>query len=273
MYFSTKIKVMRNILNNLLNKNIITITRSTINILGLEIYFYGLCYVAAFFLCRYMICRMLNYRSEKSINEIDRIIFTSFLFGILGGRVGCILIYGNHSSILAKLVYSIFSRWHGMDFRSGLLVSGLSMTYMLYNSKNVDLKQDISVILSAVAQYVPLGISIGRFGNFLNEEFMQQVKLGSITLPLCLFSMITEGLLGFLIISIINKYENLRYGYLYFLMIYNCFRFINDFYRPDDAGPIIYMMLRSSQFVCVLIFLLSFLILIYRKKSIRHRKK
>ena len=245
------------------NIGFIEFTREAINLHipqfpKLSIRWYGLCYLISYLL----ISHQLKKESEKakiglSEDQFSRLAEISFMSGIIGGRLWYLIFRYMEYGI--EIGYRPFHVWEGgMAYQGGLILGVLGgIGYMFFIKK----AEAIGKLLDIATSKLPLGIMIGRFGNFANEEFMNQI----FGIPSCLFSSITEGLIPYLILN--HTFNFRKYEYVSssaFFMLYSLIRFLNDFYREEKVHEFVFMELKLSQYVCIVIFFLSLAILAFR---------
>lgn len=245
--------------------------------MNVQIKYYALCYIISFIIIRYLsINRFINHiqGSNKYNNDmqyrqlqytLDIILQYSFMIGIIGGRIGYILLdYPENLPIMHKL-YDGFMQfpWYGMDFKSGALAFIVLLILMLYCYGIT--KRYIYEILESIAIYAPIGLGIGRFGNFLNNEFMDTVNIyiafWNLQMPVCLLAMLLEGFTAFALMYMIN-YMNASNKIALFFIIYSIMRFITDIYRPE---PKIISVFNLSQIICMIILIISIIYLIHSR--------
>ncbi len=88
---------------------------------------------------------------------------------ILGGRIGYMLFYDFQR--LQAEPWSLFMVWQGgMSFHGGLLGVLLAMAW--YGRKH---GRSLLDVLDFIAPMVPVGLGLGRFGNFINGELPGRV--------------------------------------------------------------------------------------------------
>jgi phosphatidylglycerol---prolipoprotein diacylglyceryl transferase len=214
----------------------------------LPVRWYGLSYICAFYaiknLTKYSL-RRFNFRKDKYIDNLGEILLLS---GIVGGRLWYLII--RYFEFGIPIYVSCLKVWEGgMAFQGGLVVaiiSGLLWTYYIERG-NIPLISDI------ILSNLPLGILIGRVGNFLNCEFMERVT--SLNLPTCLLASIVEGLIPFILLQLIlhtTDYRPFNLSYS-FGLLYGLARFATDIFRIE---PVYYWNLKLSQLICLGIILL-----------------
>jgi phosphatidylglycerol:prolipoprotein diacylglycerol transferase len=131
----------------------------------LAIRWYGLMYLAAgvtgFLLARRRAAEIWRgFRRE----EIEDIIFYGMIGVIVGGRVGSVIFYHFHDFLADPLM--LLRVWEGgMSFHGGLL--GVLVAVGWYARKT---GRALFAMYDFVAPVVPIGLGLGRLGNFIGGE-------------------------------------------------------------------------------------------------------
>jgi phosphatidylglycerol---prolipoprotein diacylglyceryl transferase len=86
---------------------------------------------------------------------------------ILGGRLGHVIIY-NLNYYSHHLIEIIQIRKGGMSFIGGMI--GVAVSLILVARTHKIPQQEMNIVLDLVLLIVPVGIFLGRIGNFLNQE-------------------------------------------------------------------------------------------------------
>jgi phosphatidylglycerol:prolipoprotein diacylglycerol transferase len=116
-----------------------------------------------------------------------------------------------------------------------------------------------------VAPFVPIGLGLGRIGNFINGELWGRETdvpwafnvNGSALHPTQLYEALLEGLVLFVLLYAYSaKPRPYRAVSGLFLLIYGVFRFVVEFYRvPDahmgDGGYLAWGWLTTGQLLCL----------------------
>ncbi len=198
------------------------------SILGLDIRWYALAYVAAF-IVGYLLFRHLMSALDSQIKldkkQLDDLLTAVILGVIFGGRLGYVLMYNLPFFVAHPL--EIFAVWHGgMSFHGGLV--GVMVAVFLY-ARTLHRANAISGttpniafrILDLLAVVTPIGFFFGRIANFINMEVMGRptdapwgvVFNGYTQIPLHpspLYEAATEGIVLFIIMFCLYKFTNLR---------------------------------------------------------------
>lgn len=246
----------------------------------LSIHWYGLMYGMGLFLAHIL----GRYRAKRSCgwseSEADHLVFYAMLGVVIGGRLGYSLFYNSIYSIHHPL--SVFAIWEGgMSFHGGLL--GVLVSLIFCAQK---LKKDFWAVADFIAPLVPLGLALGRIGNFINGELwgrptilpwaMQFPKAdltkASLNLrhPSQLYECALEGVLLFILIWVFSKKPK-PVGAVsgLFASLYAAFRFIAEYFREPDAhlGFIAFNWLTMGQLLSLPLFVVG-LWLLYRAKRL-----
>ena len=198
------------------------------SILGLDIRWYALAYVAAFIVGYLLFRRLMNSRDSQiklDKKQLDDLLTAVILGVILGGRLGYVLMYNLPFFVAHPL--EIFAVWHGgMSFHGGLV--GVIIAVFLYartlrrtNAISGTTPNIAFRILDLLAVVTPIGFFFGRIANFINMEVMGRptdapwgvVFNGYTQIPLHpspLYEAATEGVLLFTIMFCLYKFTKLR---------------------------------------------------------------
>jgi phosphatidylglycerol:prolipoprotein diacylglycerol transferase len=136
----------------------------------LQIRWYGLMYligiISSYSLVQYQI-RKKNL--EINTKAIEEIYFYCIVGLIVGGRIGYVIFY-NFSFYLDN-PFEILAIWHGgMSFHGGLIGALLSSGYIIKKRKI-----DFWLFADIIIVTVPIGLGLGRIGNFINGELCGRI--------------------------------------------------------------------------------------------------
>jgi len=209
----------------------------------LDIHWYGLMYLLGFALAWGLARRQLR-RPWVTVQreQIDDLIFYGALGVVVGGRLGYVLFY-NLDRLLAEPSW-LFRIWEGgMSFHGGLL--GVAAV-MLWYSRRTGLAP--GALLDFVAPLVPLGLGLGRLGNFIGQELWGRPTslpwgmvfpadpLALPRHPSQLYQFALEGLLLFAVLWWYAARPRPRWSTAaLFLLLYGGLRFLVEFVREPDA--------------------------------------
>ncbi len=207
----------------------------------LAVRWYGMMYLLGFlgaYLSMLHIVRVRAYAIGKE--TISDLLFYAVLGVVLGGRFGYCLFY-NGKYYLSNPV-QIFYVWEGgMSFHGGFLGVVIVLSIFCVRRR---LSPHIVGDLAAIA--VPIGLCLGRLGNFINGELWGRVTdlpWGVVfpeggpepRHPSQLYEAGLEGVLMFVIIYLLHR-RQVRAGIpcFSFLFGYGIFRFVVEFVRQPD---------------------------------------
>jgi phosphatidylglycerol:prolipoprotein diacylglycerol transferase len=210
----------------------------------LEFRWYGLMYVMGFIAAYYIILNEINRRKiALSKDGVADLIFAVALGVILGGRSGYVLFYNLSEYISNPL--KVFAVWEGgMSFHGGLAGAILGGFWFVRKKK-----LDFVTMLDVGFLAAPIGLCLGRIGNFINGELYGRVtdvpwgmvfpdpRAGSLPRhPSQLYEAILEGPVIFCILWVLSR-TNKPKGVIFwtFISLYGTFRFLVEFYREPDV--------------------------------------
>lgn len=207
---------------------------------------YGLMYLAGFALF-WLLGRLRAAQAWRGMTKenVEDLLFFGVFGIILGGRIGYCLFY--QPGYYAAHPTEILALWHGgMSAHGGLL--GALAVMALYSWKK---KLAFWRIVDFVAPLIPLGLMMGRLGNFINGELWG--RPAPATLPWAMVfpqaqdggiprhpsQLYEAGLEGFGLFVLLWLYSRKprpvgRVAAL-FAMGYGAARFIVEFFREPDA--------------------------------------
>jgi len=228
---------------------------------NININWYGIIYALGF-----LIAIPISIKLGKQRNITKQQIYDYFIYlipsSIIGARLlAVILNFHLYQDNLLKILYI----WQGgMAFHGGLIGAAIG-TYFFCKKHKVHF-YDIADIISIP---LALGLSLGRLGNFINQEFYGRLT----NLPWGIHydvvegkrhaSQIYESIKNFIIfIFLLNFYKlkKLKRGVIFwlFIFLYSLFRFFVEFYKDQ---PLIYLNLTYGQLISILLFILSTIML------------
>jgi phosphatidylglycerol:prolipoprotein diacylglycerol transferase len=208
----------------------------------LQFRWYGLMYVLGF-VASYLIIRSEARRRQLPLttDDVGDLVFFGAMGVVLGGRLGYILFY-NLGFYLANPL-RVFAVWEGgMSFHGGLL--GVALAFFLYSRRK---RISFWSLTDLAAQCAPVGLGLGRIGNFINAElYGRQTDMpwgiifpgsdGVPRHPSQLYEAFLEGLVLFLVVRTVARKSSITGVPAWtFCAGYGLFRFIVEFFRQPDA--------------------------------------
>ena len=232
---------------------------------------YGMMYLVGF-LGAMLIANKAADKSQGiwTREQVSDLLFYGFLGVILGGRIGYVLFY-QWEYFLADPLY-IFEIWQGgMSFHGGLL--GVAAAVYLFARKT---NKSFLSVGDFVVPLVPIGLGMGRLGNFINAELWGRqtdvpwamvFPTDSLQLPRHpsqLYEFFLEGVVLFIVLYFVTrKPRSLGLASGVFLIGYGVFRSIIEFYREPDAHLGLYFSFISKGQILSVPMILAGMLIIY----------
>ncbi|ARC54881.1 prolipoprotein diacylglyceryl transferase [Candidatus Riesia sp. GBBU] len=262
------------------------------------IYWYGILYAVGFiYSLKTAKIRRKNLCFYWETKEMEKFFYIGFICILIGGRIGYIIFY-KPTFFIANPIW-IFKIWTGgMSFHGGFI--GILIFISIY-SKKMNIK--FFYISDFIAPLIPLGIGLGRLGNFINGELWGKVtlntkffcffpksiyddikiieknnslipifeKYGSLPRhPSQLYEMFLEGFLLFIILNVFVK-KHVRHGVIsgIFLIFYGLLRIISELFRQEDSQiGLIFDKISMGQLLSFPMIFFGLTLLVFTKKKI-----
>jgi phosphatidylglycerol---prolipoprotein diacylglyceryl transferase len=204
-----------------------------------QVRWYGLMYLIGFVL-GWLGLRARAKRADSPIEprHAEDLIFYVAIGVFAGGRIGYMLFYDFAS--LRENPLSLFMIWRGgMSFHGGLI--GVLAAVALFARR---IGRPFFAVTDFIAPWVPIGLGLGRIGNFINGELWGKptevpwgfVVDGVARHPSQLYEAFLEGLVLFLVLLLYSrKPRPLMAVSGLFLLLYGSFRVGVEFVRLPDA--------------------------------------
>ncbi|MEI6055643.1 MAG: prolipoprotein diacylglyceryl transferase [Lentisphaerota bacterium] len=209
----------------------------------LSIHWYGIMYLLGFLAAWFFgIKRSKRIKGLWKSENISDLIFYGMVGVLLGGRLGYVIFY--NLSFYLNHPLDIFKVWDGgMAFHGAVI--GVIIGFILFARKT---GKNLFQVGDLILPTVPIGIGLGRIGNFINGELWGTPSSLPWSMifpndpsklprhPSELYEFIFEGVLLFTILWIYSAKERPRMAVSgMFLALYGIFRFIVEFVRLPDA--------------------------------------
>ena len=186
---------------------------------------------------------IVKYQIKKRGLELEtdfvETLYSYLIVGLLlGARLGYVIFYNAVYYLDNPL--EIFSIWQGgMSFHGGFI--GVLLAGLIFCKRY---RVDYWLIADLVVVTVPIGLGLGRLGNFINGELYGRVTDVPWAMifpgeslprhPSQLYEFLLEGVLLFIILWLMKG--KMKSGKLtaLFLILYGIFRIVAEFFREPD---------------------------------------
>jgi phosphatidylglycerol:prolipoprotein diacylglycerol transferase len=214
----------------------------------LKVRWYGLMYVMGFLATYFLVLYQLKkFRWQELRLKFDSLNFFIILGVILGGRLGYVLFYQPGYYLSRPL--EIFATWQGgMSFHGGCI--GVILAGLIFcRIHNLDFWKTADLYVVTV----PVGLGLGRLGNFINGELygrVTEVPWGMVfpgagplpRHPSQIYEALLEGVLLFCVLWSLKHKPWQKNGFFWphgsmlalFLILYAVFRIIAEMFRQPD---------------------------------------
>ncbi len=225
----------------------------------LEIRWYGVMYVIAFFLVYYYVKRQMFYgKTNLSTEQLDDLLVWSVIGLLLGSRLFNMFYYPAH---YLSRPWEFFYIWQGgMSYFGGLF--GLAVAVFLFSKIN---KIDFLHVTDLMVVPLSLGQALGRLGNFINGELWGKITNLSwgVVFPQAgpeprHPTQIYQFILGVIIFIVLYMYKDkFTKGKLLalYLMMYGFMRFFIEFLLEDPVMSLSFLGL--SQWFSIIAFVVG----------------
>lgn len=244
----------------------------------LSIRWYGLMYLIGF-ISSYLIVKKEMKRKRLRVEKdfLENLYFYLILGLLIGARLGYVVFY--NLSYYLENPSEIFAIWHGgMSFHGGLL--GVIVSAWIFSKIK---KFDFFTLTDMLVISAPIGLGLGRIGNFINGELYGKVTNVPWAMvfpeggpfprhPSQLYEAAFEGVLLFIILWFLkDKFSNSGIISSIFLILYGIFRFIIEFFRePDPQIGYILGIFTMGQVLCSIMIIIGLGLLLHRSKNDRN---
>lgn len=238
----------------------------------LAIRWYSIMYLLGFILSYLLVRYQIKKRGLNIRKDIIEALYSYLILGLLiGARLGYVFFY--NISFYIENPLEIFAVWHGgMSFHGGLIGTTIA-GYLFCKKYKIDFWRTADLIIVTA----PIGLGLGRIGNFINGELYGRVTDVPWAIvfpsggpyprhPSQLYEFFFEGVALFLILWRL-KDKKLKKGVLssVFLMLYGSFRFLIEFFRePDIQLGFVAGFFTMGQLLSLIMIMIGFFIL-YKK--------
>ncbi len=207
----------------------------------LSVHWYGIMYLVSFLVG----WGLANVRTrlphiDWSREDVGDFLFYVVLGVVLGGRIGYVLLY-QPGFYFSHPLHILFVWDGGMSFHGGMI--GVAVASLLFARRK---RRNWFDVVDFVAPIVPVGLFLGRIGNFINGELYGRIthvpwamiypKVGpNPRHPSELYEACLEGIFLFTLLWFFSLKPRPRGAVAgLFLVAYGCVRFFCEFFREPD---------------------------------------
>ncbi len=239
------------------------------------IHWYGLMYMFGFGAAWWLSVRKARSGGPIQAAQVEDLIFYGAMGVVLGGRFGYVLFY-NFDRFLEDPLWLVRIWEGGMSFHGGLL--GVIAALALFARQR---KLDPFAVYDFIAPVVPIGLGLGRLGNFIGQELWGRASdvpwamvfpndpLQVARHPSQLYQALLEGLCLFIILHLYSKKPRPApaVGGL-FLAGYAVFRFSVEFVREPDnhIGFDAFGWMTRGQLLCIPMLLAGVALMVWAQR-------
>lgn len=241
---------------------------------------YGMMYLIGFLAAMFIANKAADKSSgEWTREQVSDLLFYGFLGVIVGGRVGYVFFY-QFDYFLSDPLYLLKVWTGGMSFHGGLL-GVIAAVYLFARKVNKSFLQ----VGDFVVPLVPIGLGMGRLGNFINAELWGRESdvpwamvfptdpLQLPRHPSQLYEFFLEGVVLFAILYLVaRKPRSLGLASGVFLIGYGVFRTIIEFFREPDAHLGLYFSFISKGQILSVPMILGGVLVIYLGHLIQEKQ-
>ncbi len=214
----------------------------------LQVRWYGLMYVLGFTMCYLLVQKQIRQRNDKKLAEnFENLNLILILSVVIGGRLGYVFFY-NFSYYMAHPL-EIPATWNGGMSFHGACLALIIIGWIFCHIKKLNFWKAADTYIVTI----PIGLGLGRLGNFINGELYGRVTdlpwgmvfPGAGPLPRHpsqLYEALLEGAVLFTILWLLRNKPYQKFSSTWphgsmlalFLCGYGVFRFLVEFAREPD---------------------------------------
>ncbi|WCR53698.1 MAG: Prolipoprotein diacylglyceryl transferase [Wolbachia endosymbiont of Ctenocephalides orientis wCori] len=209
----------------------------------ISVHWYSLAYVLGIVFA-YWYLHKLDHKKIFTENFYNSLLTYTIIGIILGGRIGYVLMYDAISYLSSPI--EILKTWEGgMSFHGGAI--GVALAVIISCKRH---NIPVFYTLDLISCGIPIGLFLGRIGNFINGELfgrVTNVPWGMIFFtsgddlprhPSQLYEAFFEGIMLFIIVNLMFYFSRIKqyHGALtgISIMWYGVARFFVEFFREPD---------------------------------------
>ena len=235
---------------------------------------------------------LITFRLAKYYNISSNLIFDLFFWLVIGGIVGARIydIFLNFSYYLVHPLQTL-EIWKGGLAIHGAIIAGIIILFIFAKRQKLSFWEIGALLVPGLA----LGQSIGRWGNYFNQELFGLPTDGIIGIPINIVNRPNNYIFNdffqptflyesigcfiiFLFLITVNLYFIKRniltnkfyiWSVAFYMILYSILRFFLEFIRIDETPY--FLGLRLPQIVSISIIFIFLLIIIFQKNATKEK--
>lgn len=250
---------------------------------NLPVYWYGIIYATALFLSWAVATWVLRKLRNNNIKvptkeEFDSFMFWAIISIVVGARLGHVLFYELEYFVKHPLEI-IMIRNGGLSFHGSVIALAIYVfAYVKRHKISWKIMADVLAIAGA------LGVGIGRFANFMNQELYGKITSSDMAVifsfvdnmpryPTQIIEALFEGLLNFWILFVMFRLKGVKIigtgiATVIFCIVYSSARFVIEFYKEVEVYTYFNAIaLTVGQVLSLALFLFGVFVLYYRRDN------
>lgn len=241
-----------------------------------QVHWYGVMYLLGFIISLILLPYLQRHRNlYLSRDEWAGLLSWAVVGVIVGGRLGYVLFYEPHH--FAQHPREVLAVWNGgMSFHGGLLGVVLLLSFACYRKKI-----SIARVADVVVVPVAIGLALGRFGNFINQELYGSVTtlpwgisipgVEGLRHPTQIYAMLKDLLIASICYIHLRRTQTIHPGrtMALFLMLYGIGRFLVEYLRVQQypLTELGFLTLTRGQLLTIPVFLAGVLLWVFLKQQ------
>ena len=257
--------------------------RVALSIFNINIYWYSLCILLGVIIA-YILILQESKKHNIHKEKVSDIVFYTLIIGILGARLYYVIFNLDYYLAYPSEILKIYNG--GLAIHGGI-ISGIIFLYFYLKKRNIDFIKFLDICAPALI----IAQSIGRWGNFFNQEAYGSLTTLSNLQKLHIPKFIINGmyinnnyyyptfffesilcLIGFIIIIIIRQNKNIKIGIQigFYFIWYGIIRFFIEILRTDS---LMLFNLKVAQIISIILIIIGIILIIKSKNKDNYYKE
>jgi phosphatidylglycerol:prolipoprotein diacylglycerol transferase len=254
------------------------------HIFGVDVYWYGIVYATALMGSIGLSAIVLNFLRKigtkvPTKSQFDAFLFWAIVWVVISARLGHVLFF-DASYYINNPIEILMIRKGGLAFHGGLI--GITI-YTMWFCKTLHFSA--AVLSDILAFSATIGIFLGRFANFINQELYGKISAVRHAVifkfvddmpryPTQIYESLFEGFIPFVVmLGIFGRSQGQLIGSwsfcAIFCIMYSISRFVIEFFKDVETYNCLRIQLTTGQILSIplLLFGLSIILVTYKKSN------